>query len=211
MKTIYLIPIAALVFSCSNSKTITVDDIDQYPETTEKIVEKLQENINPEKKDSVLNELTNSIFIDSNLAVVWPIKNPWPYPNKVVIPYEIGDYGWWLQSTSIVWNLPDTLEDYQELPIQHMTSNKNCYSLETNEDGLLFTMDVVEAETLECRLSQFGDCLSHLPLNVSWVNAPLKMEKGSRQIQFNYAKHYELELLFKLKSSYNSQDIIMLS
>ena len=37
------------------------------------------------------------------------------------------------------------------------------------------------------------------------------MRKGYKTIQFYYPKHYELELLFDLKSDFNQQEIIIIS
>lgn len=214
MKTIYLIPITAFIFSCSNSKktqenTISVTQEKEATTPAQPIAQYLEE---PE--DSLKDPQINTVFIDSSLLGTWPIVTPWPNPGEIIIgnpwpyPFEIIDWG---LTSSFYWISPDTIDDYKELPIQHMASNKNCYSFETNETGLLFSMDVIETESLECRLSQFGDCFSHLPLNVSWINAPLLMNVGSKDIQFNYPKYYELELLFKLKSEYNTQEIRLFS
>lgn len=214
MKTIYLIPVAAvLMYACSNSKSIS-----EIVEKTELPIAQNEDLIKPDaisQGEKVINyDSTLTVTLDSNLISVWPIVTPfpYPYPGDIITPWPIDIGGWWQGVTlSYIWIYPDTLEDYKELPIQHISSNKNCYSFETNKNGLAFHMEVVEAEQLSCAVKQFGDCHSHLPLNVSWINTPMFMAEGNKTIQFNYPKYYELELLFKMKSTFNQQEIVILS
>ena len=66
-------------------------------------------------------------------------------------------------------------------------------------------MEVLEEEIVNIGLNQFGDCSSHLPLNVSWANAPIKMRKGIKSIQLNYPKHYQLDIEVEFEGELGSQ------
>ena len=211
-KTILILSVASFFFSCANSKS-TAEVVETKNEVSTEVA-------NPEITVSAPQQFIDSsfyvkanpnpVFVDTSAAIIgWPIEYP-PYPGEVITPWPPIEIGWWQPfEITYYWFIPDTLDDYKELPIQHVSSNKNCYSFQTNEEGISFTMEVIEPEVVQCALQQVGDCNHHLPLNVSWVNSPLKMKKGNKTIQFNYPKYYELDLIVDFISQYNQQEIFL--
>ena len=212
-KTIFMFSLVSIVFSCANSKTTTEMVQTKNDVSKEVNTSTVRESSPQQFIDSSFYVAVNPnpVFIDSTAIIGWPIEYP-PYPGEVITPWPPIEIGWWQPfEITYCWFVTDTIDAYKELPVQHMTSHKNCYSFETIDDGLVFSMDVVEPEILECNLQQFGDCFNHLPLNVSWVNTPLLMKKGKKDIHFTYPKYYELELLLKLESTHNAEEIVLIS
>jgi len=196
----------ALLVNCTNTKSISENPISE--ETTKpEVAEVVSKDIVPQ---DITPYLIDSTFIDIDCTVFYPPVvgpgtitipdslwtvippgggwDPWPYPPITIIDPWIIDWG------TIVWIMPDTVEEYREIPKDYFTSGKNCYGITPNEKGATFEMEVVEEEIVNIHLLQFGDCSSHLPLNLSWMNTPLQMREGMKSIQLNYPKHYELNL-----------------
>ena len=213
-----ILSLSAIAFlaNCTNSKRVTqAPSVNQSNERTEIIPDtkssRLAQNKIPDKTE-------NNPYLDSTTIIGSPVA--WVDKIITVIPDDIGwgvypppgSWGYpfeidWGTFTSTYILLPDTLEENIDIPKNHFTSGKNCYSIIPNEEGAIFNMEVLEEETVNVALKQFGDCSSHLPLNISWSNTPLKMKIGSGSIQLNYPKHYSLDLEITFDGTLGRQSI----
>jgi hypothetical protein len=203
-----LAAMASLV-SCTNTKKAT-----EIPSSNEANIEENQNTPNLETAQDITDLpqwVDSSLFVtpfvnlDSLFTIVpgdiwepWPPYNPWP------ITIDPGIF--WVTSCCYFVGF-DTLVENRDIPKDYFTSGKNCYSILPNENGASFEMEVVEEEIVEVSITQFGDCKSHLPLNISWLNTPLVMKQGQGSIQLNYPKHYELDLQINFKGTLGQQSI----
>ncbi len=194
----------ALLVNCTNSKSIsenpTAEKNNQNDQAKFVSNDVVQQEITPYLIDSTVIDIDCTVFhppivgpgtitIPDSLWTVIPPDGGWgQWPPYEPWPITIIDWG------TICIYIPDTLEENRVIPKDYFTSGKNCYSITPNEKGAIFEMEVVEEEIVDLGLRQFGDCSSHLPLNLSWANTPMQMRKGTKSIQLNYPKHYELDL-----------------
>ncbi|MFT4600265.1 MAG: hypothetical protein ACI857_000439 [Arenicella sp.] len=202
----------ALLANCTNSKKVA--DIPTSHQVTPEVSDiKTTLEIAATVIDSSLWIDTGVTSVDTTIVgypiTFQPITGWGEYPPYVgwggQQPYEY----FWLTGSSTIsfFIMPDTLEENLEIPKDYFTSGKNCYSIIPDETGASFEMEVVEEEIVQVSITQFGDCKSHLPLNVSWLNTPLVMKKGRGSIQLNYPKHYALDLQIDFKGTLGKQSI----